>query len=148
MNSLEKQRRMELRRVNGTRTARKRMPHSKTSGTASYLIAHACFDCRVSMKRVPQTVGSLRCPSCGGCSYEMGRSFRAPKRTDQEQWHKVRLLFAYGFRFFSYRSYPKAPRLPERLRDVRAFLRANPKHPFRVGPIQMNLLDCRRRRAV
>ena len=78
----------------------------------------------------------------------MGRSFRAPKRTDQEQWNKVRLLFAYGFRFFSYRSFPKAPRLPERLRDVRAFLRANPKHPFRVGPIEMVLLDRRRRLTV
>jgi hypothetical protein len=87
---------MEHRRLNGTRAVRKAARPSKTSETASYLIAHACFDCRVSTKRVPHTVGSRRCPSCGGYSYEMGRSFRAPRRSDQEQWNKVRLLFAYG----------------------------------------------------
>jgi hypothetical protein len=144
MNSSEKQRRMELRRATGSRAIPKPV-RSNTSRTSPYLIAHACFDCQISMKRTPQAAGSQRCPSCGGRCYEMGRSFRAPKKTDQEQWNKVRILFAYGFRFFSYRAHPDAPRFPERLRDCRAFLRANPQHPFRVGPIEMGLLDGRRR---
>ncbi|WP_293389165.1 hypothetical protein [Nevskia sp.] len=51
-----------------------------------------------------------------------------------EQWAKVQALYAHGFRFFSYRSYPDAPRLPERLREVPLFVAANPAHPFRVAP--------------
>jgi hypothetical protein len=63
----------------------------------------------------------------------MGRSFKAPKKRDAEQWAKVERLWNAGFRFFSYRSYPDAEPLPERLRDVDPFIRRNPAHPFRVG---------------
>jgi hypothetical protein len=64
----------------------------------------------------------------------MGRSFRAPAHSNVEQWRKVQALYAHGFRFSSYRSYPDAPRLPERHREVAAFVAANPAHPFRVAP--------------
>lgn len=64
----------------------------------------------------------------------MGRSFRVPALGNVEQWRKVQALYAHGFRFFSYRSYPNAPRLPERFREVAAFVAANPAHPFRVAP--------------
>lgn len=63
----------------------------------------------------------------------MGRSFKAPKRSDAEQWEKVRLLWEHGFRFFSYRSHPDAEALPDRLRDVPGFVERNPDHPLRVG---------------
>jgi hypothetical protein len=111
MTSTEKQRRMELRRATGTRAIPKPAVRS-TSKAGEPLSAHACFDCRTSTKRVSQGTRVVRCPSCGGRSYEMGRSFRAPKKTDREKWSKVRMLFAHGFRFFSYRSCPEAPRLP------------------------------------
>ena len=62
----------------------------------------------------------------------MGRSFRVPKSSDVEQWEKLRALWLAGFRFWSYRNYPQAEPLPERLRDVEAFVRRNPDHPFRV----------------
>jgi hypothetical protein len=62
----------------------------------------------------------------------MGRSFKTPKTSDDEQWKKVCALWLSGFRFWSYRSYPDAEPLPERLRDVSDFIRRNPDHPFRV----------------
>ncbi len=62
----------------------------------------------------------------------MGRSFKAPPRSDIEQWRKVEALWAAGFRFFSYRTYPDAEPLPERFKDVASFVQRNPNHPFRV----------------
>jgi hypothetical protein len=64
----------------------------------------------------------------------MGRTFKAPKRSDVEQWQKVQALWSAGFRFWSYRSHPDAEPLPERLRDVDDFIRRNPKHPTRIAP--------------
>jgi hypothetical protein len=118
---------MELRRATGTRTFR---TPPKREKRPNYLIAHACFDCRKSWK-VRADV-SARCPCCGSQLHEMGRSFKTPKKGDDEQWEKVRALWSAGFRFSSYRSYPSAEPLPERLRDVKDFVRRNPDHPFRI----------------
>jgi len=97
-----------------------------------YLIAHACFRCRKSFKIRPRKERSATCPHCGDVICEMGRSFRAPKGSDEEQWEKVRRLHAAGFRFFSYRSVD-GPSLPSRLSDVAAFVAENPHHPLRVA---------------
>jgi hypothetical protein len=96
-----------------------------------YLIAHACFECRKSLK--VRMEGASVCPECGGPLHAMGRSFKAPKRTDAEQWKKVEALWSAGFRFWSYRSHPDAEPLPERLRDLEDFIRRNPEHPMRVA---------------
>jgi hypothetical protein len=61
----------------------------------------------------------------------MGRSFKAPKSTNLGQWEKVRALWDQGFRFHSYRSYPDAEPLPQKLSEVEAFIRRNPDHPMR-----------------
>lgn len=68
-----------------------------------YNMAFACFDCCKSFKRefvltegVPK---ELTCPNCGGTSYNFGRHFKAPKKTDEKQWQKVKFLFDNGFRF-------------------------------------------------
>ena len=124
----EKARRMELRRSTGTRTDPR--PPKVVHGP-DYLIAHACFECRKSWKVRADT--GAACPQCGSCLHQMGRSFKAPKRSDAEQWQKVQALWLAGFRFWSYRSYPDAEPLPERLRDVDDFIRRNPKHPMRVA---------------
>jgi len=63
----------------------------------------------------------------------MGRAFKAPKRTDQEQWHKVRALWVAGFRFPNHTGWREAAPFPERLRDVEEFIRLNQTHPFRVA---------------
>jgi hypothetical protein len=105
-------------------------PHpSRSVRDGNYLIAHACFDCRKSWK-VRADTG--KCPQCGAPLHEMGRSFKAPKQSDAEQWQKVQALWSAGFRFWSYRSHPDAEPLPERLRDVDDFIRRNQKHPMRI----------------
>ena len=119
--------RMELRRATGTRAAPAQRVRQKGP---DYLVAHACFDCRKSWKVRPVTAAV--CPHCGSPLHEMGRSFKAPKRSEIEQWAKVRALWSAGFRFSSYRSHPDAEALPERLRDVEDFIRRNPTHPARI----------------
>jgi hypothetical protein len=69
----------------------------------------------------------------------MGRSFRAPRRADVDQWTKVQILYAHGFRFASYRRRDCAP-LPRSLQDVADFLVANPQHPLKTGPHDRALL--------
>jgi hypothetical protein len=62
----------------------------------------------------------------------MGRSFKAPRANDAEQWEKVQGLYALGFRFWSY-GHGQPPALPARLKDVRAFVLENPHHPCRTA---------------
>jgi hypothetical protein len=61
----------------------------------------------------------------------MGRAFKAPKKTDVEQWKKVEALWRHGFRFWSVWSTEVEP-LPERLREVDDFVRRHPEHPARL----------------
>jgi len=121
---------MDLRRATGTRAdPRPRPPRPKLSLQGrNYLIAHACFECRKSWKVRANT--NTVCPHCGSCLHEMGRAFKAPKRTDAEQWLKVEALWSAGFRFWHYAG---AQPLPERLRDVEDFIRRNPEHPARIA---------------
>lgn len=94
-----------------------------------YLIAHACFECRKSWKVRADT--DAVCPQCAVPLFEMGRSFKAPKKTDAEQWRKVEALWRHGFRFWSVGSTEVEP-LPSRLRDVDDFVHRNPNHPARL----------------
>ncbi len=121
---------MEIRRRTGTRQPRP--PVSVTQHRwPRRLIANACFRCCVSFKRRPLEAGRRphTCPNCGGDALKMGRSFKAPKRSDLKQWRKVELLWTAGYRFWG-RS--KAPPLPARRNAVEAFIRANPRHPNRL----------------
>jgi len=122
----EKARRAALRRAIGNR--RDPRPVVLPRGP-EYLIAHACFDCRKSWKVRAET-GAV-CPQCASPLHEMGRAFKAPKKSDAEQWEKVETLWSAGFRFWSVGSTAVEP-LPDRLRDVDDFLRRNPDHPARL----------------
>jgi hypothetical protein len=62
----------------------------------------------------------------------MGRAFKVPRKSDEEQWAKVAALWNAGFRFISHSRWVEAESFPERLRDVEDFVRRNPRHPFRV----------------
>lgn len=119
---------MEVRRKMGNRAppapCEPRGPHSP------YAIAHACFTCRKSFKVANSD--SPTCPQCSDKLHMMGRSFKAPKKTDDEQWEKVEELWKAGFRFWSYRSFPDAEPLPKRLKDVADFIERNSDHPMRV----------------
>jgi predicted amidophosphoribosyltransferase len=120
---------MALRRATGTRADP--LPPPPSVRGPEYLQAHACFDCRKSWKVRPDKPAT--CPQCRGPLHDMGRTFKAPRKTDAEQWQKVRALWENGFRFFSYRSHPHAEPLPERLKEVADFVRRNPDHPARVA---------------
>jgi len=132
----EKQRRMTRRIAVGNRVI---APFARVGRVRvpAYLVAHACFQCRKSFKHDPER--SHACPDCGGRLHWMGRSFRAPKATNREQWRKVQTLYALGFRFDRYRSY-EGERLPASLQAVAAFVARNPKHPLRLASIDESLL--------
>jgi hypothetical protein len=66
----------------------------------------------------------------------MGRSFKAPKRSDVDHWRAIEALWISGFRFYSYRSAPDAESMPTKSRDVAGFVRRNPNHPFRTGALR------------
>lgn len=129
----ERTRRMDLRRLSGTREA-PRGSKPTYDQWPTYRVAHACFVCRRSFKLAvaDDEQSERRCPGCGGLLHWMGRSFRAPKRTDLDQWKKVERLWHAGFRFQSYRSASDAEPLPDRLQDLDDFLRRNPQHPLKV----------------
>lgn len=61
----------------------------------------------------------------------MGRYFRAPKKSDIEQWLKVQQLWEAGFRFYGSKDADDAP-LPERLSEVEEFIQRNPNHKSRL----------------
>ena len=62
----------------------------------------------------------------------MGRGFKVPRKSDDEQWAKVRALWNAGFRFINHTGWREVEPFPERLREVKDFIRSNPDHPFRL----------------
>jgi DNA-directed RNA polymerase subunit RPC12/RpoP len=133
-NNEKKNQRMELRREIGSRMV-KSAP-SSSSSRQLYLAAHACFNCRKSFKLSCET--NHICPECSEPIYLMGRSFKAPKRNDDEQWRKVQKLYALGFRFHRYGG-DYLP-LPERFREIDRFVEQYPEHELRVAENDLSLL--------
>lgn len=130
----EKQRRMKIRRDIGNRKVgvSQSPPHSSSLHSG----AHACFNCQKSFKLSYEK--EHVCPNCGNKIYRMGRSFKAPKRRDREQWTKVQKLYALGFRFERYGG--DYPPLPERLREVDRFVEQHPDHELRIAEPDRSLL--------
>lgn len=100
--------------------------------TTPCLFPFVCVACRKSFKRaLPAAEPYERpCPACEQPAVALSRKFRVPPRDDDEQWRKVALLVAHGFRFERvYEPVPGEPRTlrqveyPERLRDTRAWLK-------------------------
>lgn len=50
-----------------------------------------CLDCRLSFK------GTGICPSCSKPLVGMGPKFKAPRRTNLNQWRKVAMMAKYGY---------------------------------------------------
>lgn len=63
----------------------------------------------------------------------MGRAFKVPEKSDEEQWAKVEALWIAGYRFMNHEGWREVEPYPERLREVDSFVRNNPEHPFRVA---------------
>jgi predicted RNA-binding Zn-ribbon protein involved in translation (DUF1610 family) len=65
-------------------------------GFGSVKTHRVCLPCRRSLK---QSTGSTApCPECGGELVNMGRDFKAPRRSNARQWRKLELLVAAGRR--------------------------------------------------
>ena len=69
-----------------------------------YAKSFACFTCRTAHKRgfkgspaeFPLT---MACPVCQDDMVNVGRHFKAPKKSDIAQWKKVKFLVEHGFVF-------------------------------------------------
>jgi len=133
----EKRRRMSIRKDVGNRPllseASKRATGviPKIKGP-DYLVAHACFDCRKSFKYSVIREIPLVCPQCRQPLSEMGRAFKAPKKSEISQWKKVKKLWDAGYRFPT--NFYKPVQYPKTLKEVDAFIEANPNHHCRRGP--------------
>ena len=90
---------------------------------SGYLISYVCVDCRKAFKR-PYVPGNtaFKCPHCARTALNVGRKFKTPKRSDEEQWKKVELLLANGFRFNTLYVDGEAIRYPETLNEARTFV--------------------------
>ena len=124
-----KSERMEMRKAIGNRVVQG-APALPSHRGPDYLVAHACFCCRKSWK-LPEKAKGV-CGECGKLLHWMGRAFKAPKKSDVEQWKKVEALWRAGFRFFSHTHGGEVEPYPERFKEVEEFVRKNQKHPFRV----------------
>ena len=128
--SPSKTERMELRRTTGSRALPVMAPAPYHRG-ALCLWPHACFNCRKSWKLPDEATG--KCPECSGALHSMGRAFKVPKKSDNEQWDKVRARWLAGFRFVNHTRWRDLDPFPGHLRDVEEFVRRNPRHPFRIA---------------
>ncbi len=123
---------MQLKRELGLRVPRPTLqPRSTLRSTRR--VAHVCFACRQSAKlaELPEQASHVG-PTCRGPLHWMGWSFHVPPRDDVDEWTKVEILYARGFRFFS-SGFEQGPPLPAHLRDLEKFLDQNPKHPLRIS---------------
>lgn len=99
--SKDKQHKMALRRDAGYR--RPREVKEKIRGP-EYAMSFACFECKTAHKRhfdsspcdYPR---SMACPVRNSKMVNLGRHFKAPKKSDEAQWKKVKFLVDHGFVF-------------------------------------------------
>ncbi len=135
----EKQRRAQLRKEAGLsrfselRRVYLAKEHVLPFQRRNYFVAHACFGCRKSFKRIPQNEKAVFCPQCGTPSAEMGRSFKAPRKSESKQWKKVERLWKAGYRFPTNTGWHDVVPYPDKLSDVEQFIADNPCHPFRLN---------------
>ena len=92
---------MALRRDAGYRKAP--APNENVRGP-EYAMSFACFTCKTAHKRHFENSPSeyprfIKCPICKECAINVGRNFKAPKKSDTSQWKKVKYLVENGFVF-------------------------------------------------
>ena len=108
-----------------------------------YNMAFACLECCKSFKREyepkPNEYPSeLPCPNCGGVAYNLGRHFKAPKKTDKKQWEKIRFLIENGFRFQKIRNgtrHHDTVSYPETLEEAKEFVVKYKDYAFQTKSI-------------
>ena len=85
----------------------------------AFLVLHAIIHCTASVF------------PCGGVTYNLGRHFKAPKKSDIAQWKKVAYLVHHGFYFQKIRpiknSYCNVS-YPSTLAEAKVFVKKYKKH--------------------
>lgn len=72
-----------------------------------------------------------QCVSCGGVTYNLGRHFKAPKKSDVTQWKKVVYLVHHGFYFQKIRPIKNSyfsVSYPSTLAEAKVFVKKYKKH--------------------
>ena len=67
----------------------------------------------------------MDCPVCGSSMVNLGRNFKAPKKSDLSQWSKVKFLVEHGFLFQKIRPYDinqKPVPYPKTLSEAKEFV--------------------------
>ena len=93
-------------------------------------MSYVCLECCKSfMRRLPKPSRepeTMPCSECGLLSYNYGRHFKPPKKSDNKQWAKVRFLFEHGFRYQKIRSNPddyyETESYPDTLQEAKEFV--------------------------
>jgi hypothetical protein len=124
---MDKQSKMQLRRDAGYRSLP--VKQEKVLGP-EYAMSFACFTCKTAHKRhfdgapcdYPNT---MECPICKNTTFNLGRHFKAPKKSDSAQWKKVEFLVDHGFLFQKIRldknGYESVP-YPDTLAEAKEFV--------------------------
>jgi hypothetical protein len=69
--------------------------------------------------------GTLPCPLCRKPAIWVHSRFKTPRDSDIEQWEKVRLLLARGFRF---QSIGGSVKYPATLKEARSWVTVHARH--------------------
>jgi len=95
-----------------------------------YAMSYACLNCKTAHKR--HIDGDpiaypliMECPICKEKMYNVGRHFKAPKKSDSAQWKKIRFLIAHGFLFQKIRPNPNSSEsipYPDTLEEAKEFV--------------------------
>lgn len=106
-----------------------------------YAISYACLECKTAHKRHVKGTPSdypkkMPCPICKNDMYHVGRNFKAPGKSDSQQWAKIRFLISHGFWFQKIRpegiSGESVP-YPETLEEAREFVVKYADHAITDG---------------
>lgn len=74
----------------------KKMSYSHRSNLTPY----TCFSCLSTYKRpFDQQIYVRKCPKCSNHAVQMDIRFKPPKKSDIQQWKKVKFLVEHGFYF-------------------------------------------------
>lgn len=93
-------------------------------------MSYACLTCKTANKRHVEGFPSdyplkMQCPVCNDIMFNVGRHFKAPKKSDSAQWKKVQFLIGHGFLFQKIRpepnSYESVP-YPATLEEAKEFV--------------------------
>lgn len=104
-------------------------PKAKVSGP-EYSMSYACLSCKTAHKRHIEGAPSeyplkMECPIRKGVTFNLGRHFKAPKKSDNTQWKKVAFLIEHGFLFQKIRldpnSFESVP-YPKKLAEAKEFV--------------------------